>query len=163
MSEFTAHLGNPRYAVNVFTFRKISGNNAHEYSIIAQIRSSIRRGCTFRGGLMIIKLLHPRGMLSAVALAGLAWNTVAHAQDESDAPESQREELENIVVTGTRLSSRGFDTPTPVSVVGAEEFTLPAPRTPSPFCSTRRSFPETSWKVRNPIQCKPGSPSAWQR
>jgi outer membrane receptor protein involved in Fe transport len=73
---------------------------------------------------MIIKFAHFRGMVSAVALTGFACSTVVYAQDDSDTPESQREELENIVVTGTRLSTRGFDAPTPVSVVDAEEFTL---------------------------------------
>lgn len=34
------------------------------------------------------------------------------------------EKIEEISVTGSRLESRGFDTPAPVSVVGEEEFTL---------------------------------------
>ena len=37
---------------------------------------------------------------------------------------AQENVLEEVVVTGTRLSTQGFDTPSPVAVIGEEEFVL---------------------------------------
>lgn len=37
---------------------------------------------------------------------------------------AQKQEIEEVVVTGTRLPKAGFDAPTPVAVIGEEEFVL---------------------------------------
>lgn len=59
---------------------------------------------------------------SAIFIAGLAIGSVAHAQDEGDVSASQTSDV--ITVTGSRLATRGYDTPTPVSTVDDEEFVL---------------------------------------
>lgn len=53
--------------------------------------------------------------LLAIAVAGL-WAPAASAQDTGDSNDDDR-----IVVTGSRLSRSTFDTPQPVTVLGAEE------------------------------------------
>lgn len=47
------------------------------------------------------------------------------AQDEASA-----ENQDNIVVTGSRLADRGFEAPTPVNVIGQEEYTLSGTQNP---------------------------------
>lgn len=63
--------------------------------------------------------------LSLLALGtGLAWTTAAQAQEQPKAEAAQapggEESLEAIVVTGSRIARSGFDTPTPVTVLGSE-------------------------------------------
>ena len=61
---------------------------------------------------------------SVLAIALVAAGTNATAQDtEAAAPQAGNAD-DTIVVTGSRLESRGFDAPTPVSVVDEEEYTL---------------------------------------
>ena len=86
---------------------------------------------------------HPRiGEVSAKSLIGallLAGAVNAHAQEAPAAPEvaqataaeatpsaaapaaSETEELEEIVVTGSRIVRNGYDTPTPVTVIGEQD------------------------------------------
>lgn len=47
----------------------------------------------------------------------------SHALAQEEAP-AQEQVLEEVIVTGTRLSSKGFDAPTPVSVIDEEELIL---------------------------------------
>lgn len=59
--------------------------------------------------------------LGAVFALGLAllWNpSLAQAQDDDDA---MSEQLEEIVVTGSRLVRTGFETPSPVVMIGTED------------------------------------------
>lgn len=53
------------------------------------------------------------------ALAGIPI-TAIHAQELSDEPARSGTALEQVVVTGSRITRDGFSTPTPVSVVGAD-------------------------------------------
>ncbi len=55
---------------------------------------------------------------TALAIVGLALcvPSTAYAQDSS--------QVETVVVTGSRLQSRGFDAPTPVSVIDSDEITF---------------------------------------
>ncbi|RMF17469.1 MAG: TonB-dependent receptor, partial [Alphaproteobacteria bacterium] len=61
---------------------------------------------------------------TATALAGLVLSSVtttAYAQDQAAGEE---EELEQIIVTGSRIKRPDLTAPSPISVVGAEEFEL---------------------------------------
>ena len=61
-------------------------------------------------------------LLSAVMLIGmsaLGFAPQALAQDAADSEDSQ--EIEEIIVTGSRLVRTGFDTPSPVIVIGTDE------------------------------------------
>ncbi len=55
---------------------------------------------------------------TSLALAGLALSVASPALAQ------QADTEETIVVTGSRLAQRGFDAPTPVAVIGAEEIRL---------------------------------------
>lgn len=59
-----------------------------------------------------------------VVLAAIVSTSIG-AQESQDAEEAA---LENIVVTGTRLARSGYDTPTPVTVLGAEQMEADAPQ-----------------------------------
>lgn len=52
-------------------------------------------------------------------LLASSWSAVALAQSDAGADDS--EQLEEIVVTGSRLIRSGFDTPSPVVMIGTEE------------------------------------------
>jgi iron complex outermembrane receptor protein len=58
---------------------------------------------------------------AVLALAMLAVPALAHAQTP---PKDEVSQVETVVVTGSRLASRGFSAPTPVAVVDAQEFKL---------------------------------------
>ena len=76
----------------------------------------------------------PKHRLLSLACAAAAGTTLpgpVYAQD------MQQEELvEEIVVTGSRLSRTGFDTPTPVTVIGEEEINAEAAPSIDAFVAT---------------------------
>lgn len=63
---------------------------------------------------------------AATALAGFAFGTAQHAVAQTvESPISEEPgELEQIVVTGSRIARRDLTSPSPVSVIGEEEFEL---------------------------------------
>lgn len=63
---------------------------------------------------------------SVYLLAGvLALGHSAFAADSASSSTAKKEDdLEELIVTGTRLVNRGFNTPTPVTFVGSEEYAL---------------------------------------
>ena len=60
------------------------------------------------------------GTVSALAL--LSWGAAAHAggQPQAQAPEADAT-VSEVVVTGSRIASRGFTQPTPTTTVTAED------------------------------------------
>ncbi len=56
------------------------------------------------------------GFFVAAALAAAA----AHGQDAASPPPATGEEIQDVVVTGSRIARTGYDTPTPVTVIGEE-------------------------------------------
>ena len=65
--------------------------------------------------------------VSTAALAlGLSWAGAANAQDEAPTPETAQAAApaaaQDIIVTGSRLARSTFDTPTPVTVMGGQDF-----------------------------------------
>jgi outer membrane receptor protein involved in Fe transport len=77
-------------------------------------------------------------MASVVALlvAAAAMPMIATAQDSEPAAD----ELANIVVTGTRIVRDGFQAPTPLTVVGAEELQSSATQNVADFVNTLPVF-----------------------
>ena len=67
--------------------------------------------------------------VSIVALLGCASAALA---DEAAAGS----DLEEVVVTGSRIARDGFDTPTPVNVLGAQEIAASAPANIADFVNT---------------------------
>lgn len=70
---------------------------------------------------------HYFGAASPAVLAAALLLVPALAQAQATPPATANDDaatVETVVVTGSRLASRGFSAPTPVSVVGAEEFKL---------------------------------------
>lgn len=70
---------------------------------------------------------HYFGAASPAVLAMALLLVPALAQAQATPPAASNDEasqVETVVVTGSRLASRGFSAPTPVAVVGAEEFKL---------------------------------------
>jgi len=66
---------------------------------------------------------HYLGAASSLALAAyLLMPALANAQTAPATASGDASEVETVVVTGSRLASRGFSAPTPVAVVDAEEF-----------------------------------------
>ena len=65
----------------------------------------------------------------AVSSAMAVWTGTASGQE----PESSEPTLEEVVVTGSRISRSGYDTPTPVSVLRAEEIAADAPGSVAEF------------------------------
>ena len=57
---------------------------------------------------------------SSLLALGLAIQGLAPAHAQTAAPQTAQAEVEEVVVTGSRLTSSGFETPTPVTVVSAE-------------------------------------------
>ena len=66
------------------------------------------------------------GCETAVALVtALALPALANAQAQApEAPQAEPATVTEVVVTGSRLAARGFQAPTPVTVIGAEEIGL---------------------------------------
>ncbi len=61
---------------------------------------------------------------TATALAGLVLSSVTTAAYAQDQAAGEEEELEQIIVTGSRIKRPDLTAPSPISVVGAEEFEL---------------------------------------
>ncbi len=73
-----------------------------------------------------------------LAVSGIAGSNAAYAQA---APQTaQAGEVEEIVITGTRVVRNGYEAPTPVTVVGAEEMATQATAGLSEFVNTLPSF-----------------------
>ena len=73
-----------------------------------------------------------------LAVSGMAGSNAAHAQA---APQTaQAGEVEEIVITGTRVVRNGYEAPTPVTVVGVEEMATQATAGLSEFVNTLPSF-----------------------
>lgn len=66
--------------------------------------------------------------LSAMAIA-LLWNTVAFAQDApaAQASEPEPDVTQEITVTGTRIQRDGYQAPTPLTMINAEDMEATAP------------------------------------
>lgn len=71
-------------------------------------------------------------LATASAAALLTGAHAAHADDEA-APGA---DLEEVVVTGSRIARDGFDAPTPVNVLGAQEIAAAAPANIADFVNT---------------------------
>lgn len=72
--------------------------------------------------------------VSALALAGFApVGGYAQEVDQPEVADPSDSQVGDIVVTASRLGASGFDAPTPVSVIGAEEIDRAAPPTISDF------------------------------
>jgi len=67
--------------------------------------------------------LRARGQIALLAMATALVATPAAAQADGDAGEAETAG-DTIVVTGSRIAQRKFDTASPVAVVGSEEFKL---------------------------------------
>ena len=65
---------------------------------------------------------------SALIIASLVLGSTAYAQEDSDADTNASDDV--ITVTGSRLATRGFDAPTPVSTVDEEEYVLSGTQNP---------------------------------
>src|SRR5690349_18156800 len=71
-----------------------------------------------------------RYALATVGMAALlAAGQAAHAQEATAA-------LEELVVTGSRIARDGYDAPTPVNVLGAQEIAAAAPANIADFVNT---------------------------
>ncbi|KAB7644094.1 TonB-dependent receptor domain-containing protein [Polymorphobacter fuscus] len=62
--------------------------------------------------------------LSLFVCPAIALAQVAPATPAAEAPAAADDGAGEIVVTGSRLAARGFEAPTPVTVIGAQEFRL---------------------------------------
>jgi len=62
------------------------------------------------------------GLACAVAAVNLTWSVSAAAQSSQE-----NNMIEQVVVTGSRLSRSGFDAPTPVTLLGEDEIAAEAP------------------------------------
>jgi len=71
--------------------------------------------------------------LAGCALAGLAQASIAHAQDADTA-------VEEVVITGSRVIQNGFQAPTPVTVISAQQLQATAPSTLSDALNQLPSF-----------------------
>lgn len=61
----------------------------------------------------------------AISIATLASIPLSYAEEIKKADEAQENKIEKIIVTGSRIKrTRQDDSPTPVSVIGAEDFAL---------------------------------------
>jgi iron complex outermembrane recepter protein len=70
---------------------------------------------------------HVRRALDVAVLSALAATGVAHAQDIT--PQSAQAELDEVLITGSRIQRSGMTTPTPVTSLTAEELSYMAPTT----------------------------------
>ncbi len=61
---------------------------------------------------------------SAILAASMCLGSVAVAQDVQEEEAEGQQVLDVITVTGSRLADRGYDAPTPVTILGEEEFVL---------------------------------------
>ncbi|MEM8490543.1 MAG: TonB-dependent receptor [Pseudomonadota bacterium] len=73
--------------------------------------------------------------LACAMAAGTTLPTLTYAQDD-DAMRDEKVLREEVVVTGSRLNRTGFDTPTPVTVIGEEEINAEAAPSIDAFVAT---------------------------
>lgn len=94
-----------------------------------------------------LKLEQPRQAVSAAPppppAAGISDRSIARAdaQAQAQAQARQRSELEQVVVTGQRVSSQPQDTPMPVSALDLEEVLMTGSKSVSPTESNDRTRP----------------------
>jgi iron complex outermembrane receptor protein len=74
---------------------------------------------TFTPGIRLMKA-RALATTSAIALAASAF-AAPHAAMAADAPQTAQAPVEEIVVTGSRVVRDGYEAPTPVSVMGADQ------------------------------------------
>ncbi|WP_179045753.1 TonB-dependent receptor plug domain-containing protein [Sphingobium lactosutens] len=85
----------------------------------------------------MVRINRAQSMCAVSLMALVLWQPMtAAAQDAQEGPAqgaSEQPSSQDIVVTGTRLQNAGFDAPTPVSVVTAQQIERAAPATISDF------------------------------
>ncbi len=70
----------------------------------------------------------PKNVLGLIAVA---FGTAAFAQEAPTNPGASDEKpVEDVVITGSRLSRTGYETPTPVTVIGADDLAVVRPAEP---------------------------------
>ncbi|GAB5500581.1 MAG: TonB-dependent receptor [Pseudohongiellaceae bacterium] len=73
----------------------------------------------------------------AAAIASLGASSLVHAQVPPDSPEGS---IEEITITGSRISRDGYDSPNPISVLGQEDLNAEAPANVAEFAMTLPSI-----------------------
>jgi outer membrane receptor protein involved in Fe transport len=75
-----------------------------------------------QGGWKLLKLNRRTYAGTVSALALLSWGAMAHAAQQADPPAAEGDAtVSEVVVTGSRIASRGFTQPTPTTTVTAED------------------------------------------
>jgi len=72
------------------------------------------------------------GTVSVMTVSGLSISGTVYAQEQGD--------IESIVVTGSRIVRDGFQAPTPVTVMGSEEFDMSATTNAADMVNTMPAF-----------------------
>lgn len=72
------------------------------------------------------EMINNKNWAGLTAFLAAVFSVSAGAQEPADT-ENENAVLENIMVTGTRLASSGYDTPTPVTVLGSAQLEADAP------------------------------------
>ncbi len=77
---------------------------------------------------------------TALLLATIATGTTAYAQGQQTAAAPQAAEVEEVVVTGTRVVRDGYEAPTPLTVVGVEAIESSATNNVADYVNTIPAF-----------------------
>ena len=77
---------------------------------------------------------------TALLLATIVTGTTAYAQDQQTAAAPQAAEVEEVIVTGTRVVRDGYEAPTPLTVVGVEAIETSATNNVADYVNTIPAF-----------------------
>jgi len=95
--------------------------------------------------------------VSLLALGAALWTSPAHAQ-EGMTPQAAQNDVDSIIVTGSRVARSGFNSPTPLTVVGQEQLRLNADNSVGDALNRLPAFrPQNSSAVLGFTQANTGS------
>jgi outer membrane receptor protein involved in Fe transport len=110
----------------------------------------------------ILSAARRRGFAATLGVAALVFGPAALLAQEAPAAPAEDEPVEasaapveEMVITGTRIARAGYDAPTPVSVVTAEQMAVEAPANVTDFVNTLPPSAAARRPPRRPARSAP--------